>query len=139
MIILRKVWDLSTESIRSMIVYDTWILKLWDHFAEKYDHNFTPQWSYRYVFWRKIKIFEVVYFKIRDRIFSTNDRILFANDRTANNRILSVKIVYFQPELYPFSHDRILKQDRLLFMIVYFPSPLLCKIVFSWIFQIRIL
>ena len=34
MIISRKVYDLSTESMRSTNVYDRSILKLYDHFAE---------------------------------------------------------------------------------------------------------
>ena len=46
--------------------------------------------------------------EIKDRIFLESDRIL------------SVKLVFFQPGLFAFSHDGIILQDRILYMIVYF-------------------
>ena len=55
----------------------------------------------------------IVYFQMKDRIFSANNRInvLFANDLIPHKLNVSPMIVYFQSRSFTFSHDRILEQD----------------------------
>ena len=65
-------------------------------------------------FYIKTPIFRGSFTFKKDRLCSVNDRV-FSQDR-----ILSVRIVYFQSGSYTFSPDRILWQDRILCMIVKF-------------------
>ena len=91
---MRKVYDLITETIRSFF------------------RNYTLQSDDRLVsvfLYQKSKILRIVYFEIKDCIFSANDRILFVYDRILfdNDRVYSVKIVYFQSRSYTINKDRI--------------------------------
>ena len=113
--ILKSIWP--CRSIRSRLnVYDTdwkytifvWkytIIELFTNIRMRFKWRTKERWIYsRWTYTFKSKILDFM-----PMIVS------FSQDR-----IFIVKIVYFQSWSYTFCQDRILKQDRILFMIVYF-------------------